>query len=93
MRKTKLTKEEQEIMEGILKGEYSRIANMDEHIALLKKAAENTIRKNKNINIRINEWDLLAIKQKAIQKGIPYQTLVSSILHQYATEQIKVEVS
>ncbi|MBD3281045.1 hypothetical protein GF389_06050 [Candidatus Dojkabacteria bacterium] len=93
MKHAKLTKKEKEVLDGILRGEYSRVEDYEEHMAMLKKAAKNTLRKNKNINIRINEGDLLSIKQKAIQKGLPYQTLISSILHQYATEQIKVDVT
>ena len=45
-------------------------------------------RKTKNINIRITEYDLAQLKQKAEEEGIPYQTLVSSVLHKYITDRL-----
>ena len=45
-------------------------------------------RKTKNINIRINEFDLDQLKQKAEDEGIPYQTLISSVLHKYLADRL-----
>jgi len=45
-------------------------------------------RKTKNINIRINEFDLVHLKQKAEEEGIPYQTLISSVLHKYLADRL-----
>ncbi len=45
-------------------------------------------RKAKNINIRISEYDLAHLKQKAEEEGIPYQTLISSVLHKYITDRL-----
>ena len=45
-------------------------------------------RKIKNINIRINEFDLGQLKQKAEDEGIPYQTLISSVLHKYLADRL-----
>ena len=47
--------------------------------------AQNTMRKNKKINIRISENDLSALQRKAARAGIPYQTLIGSVLHKYAS--------
>jgi len=47
--------------------------------------ALNTMRKNRKINIRISENDLSAIQRRAARDGIPYQTLIGSILHKYAS--------
>ena len=47
--------------------------------------ASNTLRKNKNINIRISDNDLSALQRKAAREGIPYQTLIGSVLHKYAS--------
>jgi len=47
----------------------------------LEQAAKNTLNKTRNINIRLSERDLYRLKAKAIEEGIPYQTLASSILH------------
>ena len=52
-------------------------------------AAQQTLRKNKNINIRISENDLSAIQRRAARDGIPYQTLIGSILHKYASGYLK----
>ena len=48
-------------------------------------AAKNFLKKSERINIRMNAFDLSHIKRKAAQEGIPYQTLISSILHKYAS--------
>lgn len=48
-------------------------------------AAKETMKKNRNINIRISENDLEAIKLKAAREGMPYQTLIGSLLHKYAS--------
>ena len=45
-------------------------------------------RKTKNINIRISEPDLTSLKKKAEEEGVPYQTLISSVLHKYITERL-----
>jgi predicted DNA binding CopG/RHH family protein len=45
-------------------------------------------RKTKNINIRISEPDLTSIKKKAEEEGVPYQTLISSVLHKYITDRL-----
>jgi hypothetical protein len=42
-----------------------------------------TLRKDKRVNIRISEKDLLALQKRAVHQGIPYQTLISSVLHKY----------
>jgi predicted DNA binding CopG/RHH family protein len=45
-------------------------------------------RKTRNINIRIREHDLALIKQRAEEEGVPYQTLISSVLHKYVSERL-----
>ena len=49
-----------------------------------------TLRKNSRINIRLSENDLQAIQTKAIQEGLPYQTLIASVLHKYVTGRLKI---
>jgi predicted DNA binding CopG/RHH family protein len=51
--------------------------------------ARNTMRKNRKINIRISENDLSALQRKAAREGIPYQTLIGSVLHKYASGFLK----
>ena len=45
----------------------------------------NAANKNKNINIRISAYDIEKVKQRSAEEGIPYQTLISSIIHKYIT--------
>ena len=45
----------------------------------------NNANKTKNINIRISEYDIEKVKQRSLEEGIPYQTLISSIIHKYIT--------
>lgn len=79
-----LTDEETEILEAIENGEFVSVKNLDKAKAEAIAAAKNTLNKTKNINIRLSEKSLLKIKAKAVHEGIPYQTLVSSVLHKYA---------
>ena len=51
--------------------------------------AHNTMIKNKKINIRISENDLSALRRKAAHEGIPYQTLIGSVLHKYVSGFLK----
>ena len=51
--------------------------------------ARTTLKKNRKINIRLPENDLIALKQRAAREGIPYQTLIGSILHKYASGFLK----
>lgn len=58
---------------------------------LKKKKIENILaqaRKNKSISLRISNFDLEKLKEKANNEGVPYQTLINSILHKYITNQL-----
>ena len=52
---------------------------------MLQAAAEETFKKDKRINIRISSRDLESLQRRALEEGIPYQTLVSSVLHKYVS--------
>lgn len=79
----KITKEEKEILDSFDKGEWKSSSNLEKRKTLLKEYARNTIRKDKRVNIRISERDLLELKRIALREGLPYQTLISSILHKF----------
>jgi len=79
----KLDKEEQEILDAIESGEVKPLRVSKKELARYREYARNTISKRKSINIRLSERDLMLIKRKAMEKGLPYQTLIASILHQY----------
>jgi predicted DNA binding CopG/RHH family protein len=80
-----LNKEEQAISDSIDRGEWRSIKNLKAEQAKAKKAANNYLLKKQRINIRISETDLDLIKQKAAHEGMPYQTMIASVLHRYAS--------
>ena len=75
--------EEQELLKSIENDEWNSVRNKKEVIEKLQNAARNTMLKDQRMNIRIAKKDLEGLKTKAMEEGIPYQTLVSSILHKY----------
>jgi predicted DNA binding CopG/RHH family protein len=82
MSKRKLPKDEQELLDAVEAGEYESVLT-ESRKKELQDAASLTFKKDKRINIRISNRDLAAIQSKASEEGIPYQTLVSSIIHKY----------
>ncbi len=86
MNNVKLTKEEQKLSNAYDRGEFRKMPNQKKMIVQYRQIAQNTLAKRENINIRIQTRDLMRIKSKAIKLGLPYQTLVSSILHQYSNQ-------
>jgi predicted DNA binding CopG/RHH family protein len=81
-----LDEEERLIYDAIENGEFKSVSNLKEEMAKAKAAARATLNKTRNINIRLTERDLHKLKAKAIEEGIPYQTLASSILHKAAAK-------
>lgn len=85
---SKLDSEENEILEAFEKGKLKRVKNIKDEVARHKDVAEETFKKNSRINIRISAKDLRALQKRAIAEGIPYQTLVASVLHKYVEGQL-----
>lgn len=81
--KNKLDSEEKEILDDYEKDEFVEIPEMDSQIKRHVEYAKATFRKDKRINIRISKKDLESIQRKALEEGIPYQTLISSLIHKY----------
>ena len=79
----KLTKEENDILESVERGEWKRVPNFKKEAARYREAARATLRKDKRVNIRMTERDLVHFQKTAIHEGLPYQTLISSVLHKY----------
>ena len=84
MSKVKLDKEEQEILDAFEAGELKSVMTTARKKAV-QAAAEETLKKDKRINIRISSRDLVALQRRAAKEGIPYQTLVSSVLHKFVS--------
>jgi len=76
-------KEEQELMKSIETEAWVSVNNLEEEIKKAKKAAQATLTKSERMNIRISPNDLRRLKIRAMEEGMPYQTLVSSIIHKY----------
>ena len=86
-----LNEEERELIESTENGEWQSIAEKEKN-KLIKEAklyAEASMKKDKRMNIRISERDLRNLKIKALEEGIPYQTLVSMVLHKYLSGKLK----
>ncbi len=83
MQKIKLDKEEKNILESFESGEWQSVKNLKKEIKKHQQYARATLTKDKRINIRISSKDLEELQAIAIEDGIPYQTLMSSILHRF----------
>ncbi len=84
--------EEQSILQALEDGRLKSSPNAETEIALARQAAKDTLSKSKSITLRLNMADIAAIKRKAQETGIPYQTLISSVVHQYAAGRLHVEI-
>ena len=84
--KIKLDKEEQELVDSFERGEWRSVPNFDQEKKLYQKIAAATFKKDRRINIRISTKDLHGLQKRALEEGIPYQTLISSILHKYLAQ-------
>ena len=83
-----LDKEEEQLLEDLESWLYKSVDNLDEEKTRLQKVAKYNINKRKAINIRPLEVDIVKIKAKADIEWIPYQTLINSVIHKYATGQL-----
>jgi predicted DNA binding CopG/RHH family protein len=70
--------------------EFQRVENYEFELSEAKMASNNFLKKNKNINIRIPEFDMLMLKRRSTELNIPYQTILSSLIHQYVTKKVKL---
>lgn len=80
--------EERILVESIEKGEWVPVDDLQTAINEAKSMARSTRTKDTRINIRLASSDLKILKTKALEEGVPYQTLVSSVLHKYAKEKL-----
>ena len=77
-------KSEEEVVPSFERGKYRRVRNAKQEAFFAREAAARYMRKDARINIRLSGTDLDLIKRKAGEEGLPYQTLIASILHKYA---------
>ena len=82
---SKMKKAEKEILRSYDQGKWSPIANRKAEIGRYHSYARDALQKSKRINIRLSPQDLEGMQQRAIQEGMPYQTLVASVIHKFVT--------
>ena len=80
--------EERILIESIEKGEWVSVDDLQAAIDEAKSLAISTRAKDTRINIRLASRDLKILKTIALEEGVPYQTLVSSVLHKYAKNKL-----
>ena len=78
-----IDQEEKDLMESIEREEWQPVKNLNQEKEKAIEAARNTLKKDKRINLRLTQKDYHQIQIRAIEEGIPYQTLISSIVHKY----------
>jgi len=86
-----MDKEEKEILDALDSGELQRVPDFEERKRQHQQYAEAMFKKDARINIRLSSKDLRGLQKKALAEGIPYQTLVASILHKYVEGRLQEE--
>jgi predicted DNA binding CopG/RHH family protein len=81
----KLDRYEREVVAGYEKEDPMSVPNLKREMARYREYAKATFQKNRRVNIRISEKDLDGIQRRAVEEGLPYQTLMSSVLHKFVT--------
>lgn len=85
----KLDSEEEDLLSSFDKGEWKPVKNQKKEKLEAKCIASRTLKKDVRINIRLTSNDVSSIKQKAAYEGLPYQTLIASVLHKYAAGHLR----
>ena len=88
-----LDREEREILDSYRAGKLERVVLSAEEIERYRDAARAVSRKDKRVNIRMSSIDLRDLQIRAMKEGIPYQTLMSSVLHKYVAGKLVAELS
>jgi predicted DNA binding CopG/RHH family protein len=85
----KLDKEEREILKAFERGQLKSIPEKEEEIRKHREYVAATFKADQRINIRLSARDLNALQKRALSEGMPYQTLIVSILHKYVEGQFQ----
>lgn len=83
-----IDEDEREMMESLEADEWTSVVDADGRKNEAIEIARSTMRKDRRMNVRISERDLKNLKIRAAEEGIPYQTLVTMVLHKYVTGQL-----
>ena len=82
---SKLDREERRLLTSVARGEWKPVARLARERKRYQEYAKATFKKDRRVNIRISAKDLEAIQSRALEEGIPYQTLIASLLHKYVS--------
>jgi len=85
----KLDASEKDILESVERGEWKSVGGAKRERTRYVRSAKATFRKDRRLNIRLSSKDLEAIQKRALAEGLPYQTLIASLLHKYASGRLK----
>jgi predicted DNA binding CopG/RHH family protein len=88
---SRLDQEERELLEAFEVGKLKRVSNAADMQKRHQEYAEAMFKKDARINIRLSSKDLRSLQKKALAEGIPYQTLVASIIHKYVEGRLREE--
>ena len=88
MKKTRLDRGEKELLTMVEKGPWRSVPGVEKEKRRYRQMAAATLRKDKRINIRISQRDLDSLRARAAEEGLPYQTLISSLLHKFVSGRI-----
>ncbi len=83
-----LNKEERDILKSYERNEWKPVKGAKSKFKFYSKYARETFRKDRRINIRISTKDLEELQTRALSEGLPYQTLISSILHKFVSARL-----
>jgi len=79
------TEEEKAFLESYERDEWQSVKNTKSEISRYQQIAKGTFKKDSRINIRMSSKDIHAMQLKALEEGLPYQTLITSVLHKYVS--------
>ena len=85
----KIDADEKELLESVERGEWKSAGGGKRERTRYSRYAKATFRKDRRLNIRLSSKDLEAIQKRALAEGLPYQTLIASLLHKYAAGRLK----
>lgn len=87
----KYNKEEKYILDALESGKMQLATPSKKEINAIRTAADNTFKKDRRITIRLYDHDLIGIQKKAMEMGMPYQTLISGLIHRYIEGELKIK--
>lgn len=84
-----LDPKEKEILDSVERGEWRSVRRLESERNRYARYGATTFKKDRRVNIRISSKDLEAIQKRALEEGVPYQTLISSLSHKYVSGRLR----